>query len=105
MIKFALNFTLSVAAAFVFDWLVCGRIAAGLSKFNYRYRPTFRRILFVAFLAVLVAYVALYQPPESYRVIFLALLGLLTLSYFGVAFWDVTRQNLPEVPPRYSERD
>ena len=101
----AVNIVVSIAAAFAIDWLVCGRIAAIWSKFSYRYRLTIRRIALLALLVFWFVYVVLLRPPQDHRVILLAVVAILALAYFIVALLDVRQQQLPEIPPRYSDTD
>ena len=100
-----IHILVSIVAAIIIDWSVCGRIAAITTKFSYRYRPTFRRFLFLTLLEVWVNYVDFYRPDENYRMILLIILGALALIYFATAYFDVRRQPEREVPLRYGERE
>lgn len=89
------------------DWLVCTRVAAYRTGYEYSYRPGNLRYALLTLALASAAYAKAIYDPTRQPIAALVIAGIFLLVWSQVAVRDVERHLVPsdEVPKRYAESD
>jgi uncharacterized BrkB/YihY/UPF0761 family membrane protein len=107
MLSGLLSFLGMLAVAFAIDWLVCTRMAAYRTDYEYNYRPGAVRYAILFLVAGWAAYMEATYDPARQPIAGLVVSAGLLLAWAYLAWRDVERRLVPSNlgPKRYTETD
>jgi hypothetical protein len=107
MLTAVLSFVGVSLLGFALDWLVCTRIAAYRTDYEYSYRPRTVRYALIVLAAAVFAFLQSTYDPARQPIVGLLILGGILLAWGQVATRDVRRElvRADEAPKRYADKD